>query len=159
MSRLRLVDFDRRNLDPYLDMTVRPDQEGLVAPNAITVAQCAYEPAGEVWGLADGDTPVGLLAMIDLEEPGAEKDKGDPDNAAYIWRLMIAADHQGKGHGRAAMDLAYGVARDWGRTVMTVSVVEREGSALPLYLKFGLQPTDRIEGGERLLIGPVSAAT
>ncbi|MHA3914987.1 GNAT family N-acetyltransferase [Halovulum sp. GXIMD14793] len=108
--------------------------------------------------MADGETPVGLLAMIDLEKVDSQQSSDDPENAAYIWRLMISADHQGKGYGKAAMDLAFDMARTWGRTVMTLSVVEREGSALPFYQKFGLEPTDRIEDGERILRGPIRPA-
>ncbi|MHA3914988.1 hypothetical protein [Halovulum sp. GXIMD14793] len=45
---LRLVELNAANLTPHLTMHVRADQKDLVAPNPITVAQCAYEPGGFV---------------------------------------------------------------------------------------------------------------
>ena len=58
-------EITRETLSPILKLKVRPGQEHLVAPNAVTVAQCAYEqPGGYVWGLWDGEQPVGLIAMI-----------------------------------------------------------------------------------------------
>jgi len=64
--------------------------------------------------LWDGDTPIGLIAMIDprVENPGFEVD--DPQDVANLWRLMIDQNHQRKGYGRLAINIAYAQARVWG---------------------------------------------
>lgn len=141
-------------------ISVRKDQRALVADNAITIAQGHYDPLSWVRGLWIGDEPVGLIAMIDLRSDHPSRDPGDPENVAYLWRLMIAGEHQGKGYGKQAMEIAYDQARLWGRDTFCVSVVEEpQGGAQgaqAFYQRFGLQPTEKISDGERLFIGPVS---
>ncbi|MXU64052.1 GNAT family N-acetyltransferase [Oceanomicrobium pacificus] len=147
----------REGVNALLRLKVRPDQDGLVAPNPVTIAQAAYEPQSWVRGLYEGDRPVGLMAMIDM--PGhPDTQPHDPEDAAYLWRLMIADTEQGKGYGAAALALAFDQARVWGRSKLAVHVVEREDSALDLYIRAGLRPTDIVEEGERLLVGPVPPA-
>ncbi|MCG8545373.1 MAG: GNAT family N-acetyltransferase, partial [Alphaproteobacteria bacterium] len=142
-------------LGEIMDLRVRDDQKDLVAPNAITIAQSHYEPFTWVRGLWAGDTAVGLIAMVDLHPDHPDLTADDPKNAAYLWRLMIDKAHQGKGYGREAMQIAFRQARAWGRDTFCVDVADREDSALGFYRRFGLEPTDRVVHGERMLIGRV----
>ncbi|MGI9507720.1 MAG: GNAT family N-acetyltransferase [Geminicoccaceae bacterium] len=144
-------DITESNIDDLLRLDVRDDQEHLVASNAVTIAQAHYRPHSWVRGLWSGEKAVGLIAMIDLQDA----DEDDPQNAAYLWRLMIDADHQGNGYGRQAIDLAFEQARRWQRDTLCVHVCEGKGSALELYRRFGLEPTGRIDDGEIFLVGPV----
>lgn len=151
------------------DISVHDNQRELVADNAITIAQSHYDRLSWVRGLWIDTEPVGLIAMIDLRSDHPDREPGDPENVAYLWRLMIAGDHQGKGYGAQAMRIAFDQARLWGRDTFCVSVVEepqdtrkgtrKEGvqSAQAFYQRFGLQPTEKISDGERLFIGPVTA--
>ncbi|MEM1237005.1 MAG: GNAT family N-acetyltransferase [Pseudomonadota bacterium] len=146
---LEARDIHRDHLSALFKLKVRDDQDGLVAPNAITLAQQAYEPDGaHVWGLWDGDTAVGLMAMIDCRNY-ADLEDGDDPNSAYLWRLMIGADHQGQGYGRAAMALAEGIARDWAVSKLTLTVVDKPNAALGFYEGCGYVLTGRVVEGER----------
>ena len=142
----------RDHLSALMRLDVHPGQKGLVAPNSVTLAQVAYDqPGGHVWGLWDGDTPVGLLAMIDPRVyPWMEE--GDDHEAAHVWRLMIAADHQGRGFGRAAMEDAFEIARSWNLPRLCVTAVPRDDSAIPFYERLGMRQTGRIVDGEVELI-------
>ena len=151
-------EIDRSTLGDILDLTVRDDQRHLVAPNAITIAQAHYEPFTWVRGLWAGDTAIGLIAMVDLHPDHPDLTPDDPKNAAYLWRLMIDKGHQGKGYGRAAVQIAFQQARVWGRDTLCVDVADVEDGALEFYRRFGLAPTDRVVHGERMLIGPVPAS-
>ncbi len=91
----------REDVNPLIRLDVHEAQRGLVAPNAVTLAQAAYEPGAHVWGLWDGAVPVGLIAMVDPRE--GLLDEGDDPEGAFLWRLMIGAAHQGRGNGRAAL--------------------------------------------------------
>ena len=144
-------EITRDTLRPLLQLKVRADQDHLVAPNAVTIAQCAYEqPGGYVWGLWDAETPVGLLAMIHPREyPHLEA--GDDLNGAYIWRLMIAADHQGKGYGAAAIDECCAQARDWGLPRVATSVVDTPDNNIGFYEKLGFTRTGAIVDDEIVL--------
>ena len=141
----------RDTLGPLLRLKVRPDQEHLVAPNAVTVAQAAYEqPGAYVWGLWHGDDAVGLLAMIHPREYEHLEPGDDPDGA-YIWRLMIAADHQGKGHGAAAIAECVAQARAWGLPRVATSVVATDDSNIGFYERLGFRRTGAIVDDELVL--------
>lgn len=144
-------EITRETLGALLKLKVRPDQDHLVAPNPVTIAQCAYEqPGGYVWGLWDGDTAVGLLAMI---HPGEypHMEAGDDLEGAYIWRLMIGADHQGKGYGAAAIAECCAQARDWGLPRVATSVVQADDSNIGFYEKLGFRRTGGIVDDEIVL--------
>ncbi|WP_377509971.1 GNAT family N-acetyltransferase [Octadecabacter sp. R77987] len=142
------------HLRPLFDLKVAVGQEGQVAPNEITLAQQPYDPASYVWGLWDGETLVGLLGMIHPLESD-EMEDGDDYGAAYIWRLMIGADHQGKGYGRKAIALAGEVATEWGLPRICLTFVDKAGGAEGFYLKCGFQRTGRIDDGELEMVRDV----
>jgi diamine N-acetyltransferase len=146
----------RDHLRTLFRLKVRPDQDGLVAPNEFTLAQASYETGSRVWGLWDGDTAVGLMAMV---HPGEYPwhEPGDDRLAAYLWRLIIGADHQGRGHGRAALDLAIGVARDWACPRLTLSVVDAPHSNIGFYEHCGFRRTGHIIDGEIVMARDIPA--
>lgn len=136
-------------LTPLLRLKTRPDQVHLVAPSSVTIAQAAYEPGGYVWGLWDGETAVGLLAMVHPHE--AELEEGDDPDGAYIWRLLIGAEFQGKGYGRAAIGEALAQARAWGLPRLATSVVDAPDSNIAFYEGLGFRRTGAISDGEIVL--------
>ncbi len=141
----------RETLLPFLKMELTEAQwdARLVAPNAVTLAQAAYNPASEVWGIYDGDTPVGLMALIDFAHPEADLQEGDPPDALYLWRLLIDETHQRKGYGRAALDHAVKRARALQRSSVTLGAVPGDQSAIPFYESYGFVQTGRVVDGER----------
>jgi diamine N-acetyltransferase len=151
----REIDF--YTLSPIIKLKVRADQEHLVAPNSVTISQYHYEPAGWVRGLWDGDTPVGLIAMINplIESPSFEE--GDALDAAYLWRLMIADEHQDKGYGGEAIAIAYQQTRAWGLPKLQTSVVPGKNCPMPFYEKHGLVQTGKMLDKEIELMGVVPA--
>lgn len=142
------------NLSALMKLKVRSDQEHLVAPNSVTIAQFNYEPAGWVRGLYDDDEPVGLIAMVTphIESPSFEE--GDPTDAAYLWRLMIADDHQGKGYGTQAMQIAFQQTHKWGFDKLNTSCVQGKNSPVAFYEALGLVRTGRTVHDEIELMGP-----
>lgn len=144
-------DITRDTLRPLLQLKLRPDQEHLVAPNPVTIAQVAYEqPGGYVWGLWDGDEAVGLLAMIHPHEYQYLEEGDDPDGA-FIWRLMIAAHLQGKGYGAAAIAICRAQARDWELPRVATSVVDAPDSNIGFYEHLGFTRTGTIVDDEIVL--------
>jgi diamine N-acetyltransferase len=137
----------RDTLGALLALRVSPSQRGLVAEPAQTLAQAQFEPGSFVWGLWDGDRAVGMMAMVDPRAyPYLEPD--DDAGAAYLWRLMVDAAHQGRGHGRQALDLAVAQTRAWGLSRLAAGVVNRADSAMGFYHSYGFRPTGRLPHGE-----------
>lgn len=137
-------DINWRTVNKFFAVKVAPDQTNLVATNEITLAQAAYYPGAFAWGLWDDETPVGLLAMIKIAEDPEFDPAADDANGAYIWRLLVGKDQQGKGIGGFALEQAAKQAADWGMTKLYVSVVDADSSNLSFYETRGFTKTGRI---------------
>ncbi|MGI9504416.1 MAG: GNAT family N-acetyltransferase [Geminicoccaceae bacterium] len=146
------------NVDLLLGLRVRDDQTDLVASNSVTIAQAHYIPNSWIRGLWAGGDAVGLIAMIDIHPDHPEADEYTPGNTAYLWRLMIAAPHQGRGYGQQSVELALEQARRWRRPRLSLTVAQGDGNALAFYRRFGLEPTGQVDDDEIVLIGPVPMA-
>ena len=90
-----------------------------------------------------------------IESPSFEE--GDPLDAAYLWRLMIADEHQGEGYGGEAIAIARQQTRKWGLPKLQTSVVPGENCPLPFYEKHGLAQTGNMLDKEIELMGVVPA--
>lgn len=132
---------------PLHDVTVRADQDRFVAPNAITIAQARFETGAYDFCLWDGDTRVGLIALIDMAEHEDREEIDDPE-AVYVWRLLIGKDFQGQGHGKAAMDFAESWARERGRRCVQIQAVEENSHAITMYQALGYTLTGHKSGKE-----------
>ena len=129
-------------VNALINLRVSTDQVSLVASNAKTLAQAAYEPGSHVWGLWDDDTPVGLMAMIHPHH-GLLDEGNDPDGA-YLWRLMVAADQQGKGVGQFAIAECIAQAREWKLPRLVASVANEPNSGMGFYEKLGFRQSGRM---------------
>lgn len=129
-------------VDKIIALTVADGQEGRVSPAVKTLAQAPYEPGAHLLGLWDGDTPVGLLALVDTANgwPGHPFHR---PGAVYLWRLLIDGRHQGRGHGRAAVAHALGLARVWGYGEVSLTYADLPKPAGPFYTALGFAPTGR----------------
>lgn len=127
-------------------LEVGPDQRGLVAPNAVSIAQAYFEPAAWFRAICTGDAPVGFVMLYDptrtpVPESGRE--------IAFLWRFMVDHRHQRRGFGRAALRQVIAHARTLpGVTRLRTSYVEAPGNASPLYAQVGFAPTGEIDDGE-----------
>ncbi|MFC0029720.1 GNAT family N-acetyltransferase [Micromonospora chaiyaphumensis] len=101
MPSPRLEQITPDNVLAACAIAIRPDQEGLVAPVARSLAEAYAQPA-VAWPrlIVDDGGPVGfLMAFLDVQwRPD------DPaDVRSGLWRLNITADQQGRGYGRFAV--------------------------------------------------------
>ncbi|MEU6887842.1 GNAT family N-acetyltransferase [Streptomyces viridosporus] len=142
----RLEEVTAENLDAALGVRVRPDQEHAVAPVVKSLAE-AYVHPGTAWPrlIVDGDRAVGfLMAFFDLDW----HDDGGSAVRSGLWRLNIAADEQGKGYGRFAVEsVAAEIRRRGGREL---HVTWHPGPSGPegFYLGLGFRRNGEVVGGE-----------
>jgi diamine N-acetyltransferase len=145
----------RAHVLPLIGLVVRPDQADLVSSNAKTLAEAAYETGSQVWGLWDDQALVGLMAMINpSEHPWGDYPFVDPRDgtpAAYLWRLMMGADFQGRGYGAAALAMAFAQSRTWGYTRLIAHVSYAPHSNLPFYQRYGFETTGLVEDDELVI--------
>jgi diamine N-acetyltransferase len=142
-STPRLEKVTPENLDAACGLTVRPEQRSFVAPVVKSLAE-AYVHADIAWPrlIFAGDELVGFVM-------GAF----DPINPVQafrccVWRLNIAADRQGRGYGRFAIEAVGAEARRRGHR--RLSVLWERGAHGPedFYLRLGFRPTGQEYGGE-----------
>jgi diamine N-acetyltransferase len=120
-------------------LEVRPEQRGYVAPNAVSIAQAYFEPRAWFRAVYADETPAGFVMLHD-----------DPEKPEYyLWRFMIDAEHQGRGYGRAALDLLVDYVRSRpGATELFSSYVPGDDGPGGFYLRYGFVETGEVEGDE-----------
>jgi diamine N-acetyltransferase len=123
-------------------LEVAPEQRGFVAPNAFSIAEAYFEPKAWFRAVYAGETPVGFVMLHD-----------DPDAGEYfLWRFMIAAEHQGRGYGRQALDLVVAHVRTRpGATALLSSYVPGDAGPGEFYRRYGFVETGEIDEGERVI--------
>ena len=135
-------------------LAVGPEQQGLVAPNAISIAQAYFEPAAWFRAVYAGETPVGFAMLYDPTR--AREPEGGPDTC-FLWRFMIDHRHQRKGYGAEALRLLIAQAGTLpGVTRFKTSFVDKPGNASPLYTQAGFRVTGEIDDGEIVLELPLA---
>lgn len=156
---LHLQPIDSQNVEAILALSVREDQRDFVASNtdSIIEAYIAITHNGHAFpfGIFDSDTPVGFL-MIGYDVDDCWEDAPAIARGNYnLWRLMIDQKHQGKGYGRAAMQLALDFIRtqpcgpaEW----VWLSYEPQNAAARALYQSFGFQETGDWDGEEIIAV-------
>ncbi len=136
LTGLRLEPVTQENVRAACKLTIRPDQEDLVAPVAWSLAD-AYVAPDIAWPrlIYDGDGLVGFIMAA-----------FDPANQSelyhsYLWRLNIGAGHQGKGYGRFAVEGLCQEASRRGQHRLTVSYHPFQHGPEGFYLRLGFHPT------------------
>jgi len=136
-----LREITEDTLRPILALSrkMMPGQEKMVAPNGVSIAQAHFNKKAWFRGIYADETPVGFVMLYD-----------DPVKSEYfLWRLMIAGPHQGKGFGRQAMQkLIEHVRGRPGAKDLKASYVPIPGGPWPFYQSIGFKPTGEMEGDE-----------
>lgn len=147
------IDPEHVSLRPITSDTVRSvcalavagDQAGLVAPNAVSLAEALFSPKAWYRAVYFGESVVGFVMLYDPSLGTASA----PEARPVVWRFMIDAAAQGKGIGRRALQLVIEHVRSKGLfSVLSLSYVPVPGCAETFYLALGFKPTGRVEDGE-----------
>ncbi|MBE1484410.1 GNAT family N-acetyltransferase [Plantactinospora soyae] len=144
---LRLEKITPGNVLAACQLRIRPEQEGLAAPVAQSLAE-AYAQPEIAWPrlIVDGEEPVGFvmgffMVRLDPDDPADRLRSG-------IWRLNIAADKQGRGYGRFAVLAVSEEIRRRGQSRATVTWVPGEHGPERFYLRLGFRLTGEQIGDE-----------
>jgi diamine N-acetyltransferase len=150
MTGLRLAAVTRHNVRAACELEIKPEQDGTVAPVAVSLAS-AYTVPDIAWPrlVYDNDELVGFI--MGAFDPDAEAEL----YRSFLWRLNIGAQHQGKGYGRFAVGELCAEALRRGQARLMTSWSQHEHGPEGFYLRLGFRPTgERIHGeivAERLL--------
>ncbi len=122
-SSLRLEKVTEDNVLEACRLQVAPEQRKFVSPVAQSLAE-AYVHGDTAWPrvVMDGDELVGFV-MAFFDVPFTEGCHHDRPRSG-LWRLNIAADRQGRGYGRFAVEAVCEEIRRRGGTTATVTWVQ-----------------------------------
>ena len=142
MNQITLKRIDETNFIAAFQLKLKDGQERFVSHPVRSLAQAyVYYHQCAPFGIYAGEQMVGYVMVI-----------YDDDLAEYnIWHMMIDAEHQGNGYGRAALQacLAYIAEKpfgDSGRVVLTCHVENHP--ALSLYRSVGFAETGNSDEDE-----------
>ncbi|MGC0311861.1 GNAT family N-acetyltransferase [Kitasatospora acidiphila] len=148
MINPELHELTPANLDAACAIAVRPDQQHLVDPVVKSLAEAYVHPAGVAWPrlIVDDGRPVGfLMAFLDIDFAG---DGTGRDIRSGLWRLNIAADQQGRGYGRFAVEAVAAEIRRRGGSRLVVTWHPGDDGPEGFYLGLGFRKTGEMSGEE-----------
>ena len=142
----RLEKITPANVEAACRLHVRPDQERFATPVAESLAEAyAWGPVAWPRIIVDDDRMVGfLMAFLDIEWAPDRPD----DIRSGLWRLNIAADEQGRGYGRFAVEAVCDEVRRRGRDRAFTTWKAGQGGPEEFYLRLGFRLTGETSGGE-----------
>lgn len=142
LTGLRLETVTLDNVRAACKLKMRDGQEDLVAPVAWSLAE-AYTVPDIAWPrlIYDGGELAGFIMA-------AFAGQMDALFHSYLWRLNIAADHQGKGCGRFAVEELCHEAARRGQPRLTVTYKARHNGPQGFYRRLGFRPTGESHEGE-----------
>ena len=122
-----------------MDLKVKPEQEDYVAPNSVSIAQKCFDDESWMRAIYAGAVPVGFVLLSERRQVPRY----------YLWRYMIDAAHQGRGHGKRALDLLVEYVRTLpNATELFVSYAPGPHGPRDFYANYGFVETGREDGGE-----------
>jgi len=141
------------NRDEVVALAVAPDQRQFVDGVVESIDEAAAVPQAKPWyrAIYADDQPVGFV-MISDGIPEADLRDGTLLGPYFLWRLLVDAEHQGKGIGAAALsEVVDYVRRRPGASVFLTSCGLGDGSPLGFYEKQGFRSTGAMHEGELVL--------
>jgi diamine N-acetyltransferase len=145
---VELREITKDNWRQVVKLPLNEGQEKLVAPNWYSLLEAFYEPEN-VWVKAayDGDTMVGFTLF----------DYDSEDTKAYwVGRLMVSAEHQRRGYGRAIMQQVIDIlSAKPDCTEIYISFEPHNHVARALYTSLGFQDTGKIMWDELVFRLPI----
>jgi diamine N-acetyltransferase len=124
----------KENIRAVTGLGLRPEQREYVAPNVRSIAEAYVEPLAWPRAIYADEEPIGFLMVH----------ANDEEKEYFLWRFMIAAEHQHRGYGRRALELLVEEVRARGGTSIRSSYVPGEHSPRGFYLAFGFEETGEV---------------
>lgn len=122
-------------------LSVADHQKGFISNNAFSMAEASFEEEAWYQAIYANDTPVGFAMLFENHDK----------NEYGVWRFMIDKEHQGKGYGRAALQLLIDRIKSYPDSKsVELSVVPGNVGAIKLYTSMGFVDTGRVEWNENV---------
>ncbi len=136
---VHLEPVNQENLDAVLALKTKTDQAAFVSANAESLAQAyVYAKTAFPFAVYGDQEIVGFIMMGYYEEK----------KYYTLWKLMIDRRYQGKGYGRAALELGIAFLKDrFQAKEIYTGVIPGNKAAKSLYRSAGFEATGLFENG------------
>lgn len=140
---ISLREITVENFWEIIELKVADSQTGLVASNAVSIAQSKVQSECIPLAIYQDETPVGFLMYC------IDRDDGE----YWLYRLMIDQKYQGSGYAKEAMRLLLErIRKDKSRSRIFLGVDKNGGVSVKLYESFGFQFTGQVFGKEHIML-------
>lgn len=143
VTNIQLLTVDDSNWRECCDLQSAEETQGLISSNVYTLAEWKFETESMIKAIYANDTLVGMLAYY-LHD-------GDHGYFYWLYHLMIDKQHQGKGYGEAAVQLAIKEMRQLGANEIRTMYMPGNTRAQKLYNKLGFKQIGTLDGGDIFL--------
>ena len=139
---ISLREITQDNFLACMKLSVRKDQP-FVASNSFSVAESKIFPNWITKAIYSDEEIVGFLMY----------EKNYEENELYLCRFMIDQKHQGKGYGKAALDILKEIAMDDEKIHMIkLSTNPKNENGIRIYEKFGFMDTKQMDDDEEVFV-------
>lgn len=143
-KRVTLREITADNWEEVAELELHEHQEDFVEDNAWSIAESKFNKYAVPRAIYAGKRPVGFIMWESLAAEGAPHEYS-------IYRFMIDKDHQGRGYGRLAMEIALGeIRKDRRLKRITICYVPENEKAREFYASFGFRELGLDEDGEMI---------
>ena len=145
MSELQLEELSASTAVQANSLELRPGQEAFATPTTYTEEEPGMDPT-KAWArvIKDGSQVVGFVrAYFDDEHPREEL-------RCSLWRITVAASHQGMGVGRFAVNAVVDEATKRGCEKLTVMWTPGEQGPGEFFRRLGFQDVGETPYGDRV---------
>lgn len=132
-----------------LSESLTNQQRKCVADNDFSIAEASLFPNNAYCRAIYNDDE--LIGFMMLFIPNQESIKNGYDYF-YLWRLMIANEHQNRGYGKIILEDIVDLAKEYGFYEIFTGVEMADGNAISFYKKFGYIETGETEENEKKLL-------
>lgn len=148
MIELKEISYDNLKAVIKLSDTLSDQDKKHVAPNVVSLAE-AYLNYTIAWprAITVDDEVVGFV-MLGLDNYIAEE-KDWP--VYFLWRFMIASEHQRKGYGKQTLDLLVQKCKEESIRYLYVSSTRIDPMPYQMYIDYGFEDTGLVDDGESVL--------
>lgn len=144
--KIELRELTEENLQECCKLKVAEDQKQYIDSN-----ENSWIAAKEN---ADVARPFAIYCdgeMVGFTMFAFEEDYEDPNDRYWLWRFMIDESLQGKGYGKAALQVIIQYFKDHGANNIRLSTKETNAGALSLYRRAGFRDTGEMNDEEIVL--------
>ncbi len=151
-----LREITRETARAIMQLDVRPHQSGLVAPNAVSMAQAHFAPEAWMRAIYADEAPVGFAMFEDwtMVDDASVRDAHRYNGKPYVglWRFMIDARYQQMGFGHQALEqlIAHAATRPAVAT-MLLSFVPNAHNPEAFYQRHGFARTGEVDDDELVM--------